>query len=60
MRISTAILITALTVAPLAIGQKLELKLDNVAAKASKKNEVDLDGPLLKMAVANLPQLSAK
>jgi hypothetical protein len=60
MRISTAILITALTVAPLAIGQKLELKLDNVAAKASKKNEVDLDGPLLKMAVANLPQLSAR
>jgi hypothetical protein len=48
------------TIAPLAIGQKLELKLDEVAAKASKKNEVDLDGPLLKMALANLPQLAAK
>jgi hypothetical protein len=60
MRISTAILITALAMAPLAIGQKLELKLDDIAAKASKKNEVDLDGALLKMAIANLPQLAAK
>jgi uncharacterized protein DUF4252 len=60
MKISTTILFAALTIAPLAIGQKLELKLDDIAAKASKKNEVDLDGPLLKAAVANLPQLAAK
>ena len=60
MRISSAILITALTLSPLAMGQKLELKLDDIAAKASKKNEVDLDGPLLKMALANLPDLATK
>jgi hypothetical protein len=60
MRSSITFLIAALAVAPLAIGQKLELKLDAVAAKASTKHEVDLDGPLLKTAVANLPQLAAK
>jgi len=60
MRISLAMLIAALAIAPAAIGQKLELKLDDVAAKASQKNEIDLDGPLLKMAIANLPQLAAK
>jgi len=60
MRSSNAILIAALTIAPLAIGQKLELKLDSVAAKATAKNEIDLDGPLLKAAVANLPKLAAK
>jgi len=60
MRISPVILITALAITPLAIGQKLELKLDDIAAKASKKNEIDLDGPLLKMALANLPQLAAR
>jgi uncharacterized protein DUF4252 len=60
MKSSIAILITTLTIAPLAIGQKLALKLDDVAAKASEKNEVDLDGPLLKTALANLPQLAAK
>jgi Domain of unknown function (DUF4252) len=60
MRISTAVLTAALTMAPLAIGQKLELKLDDLAAKASVKHEIDLDGPLLKTAVANLPQLAAK
>jgi hypothetical protein len=52
-------MIATLTI-PLAIGQKLELKLDDIAAKASQKNEVDLDGPLLKMALANLPQMAAK
>lgn len=60
MRLSSLLLLTALTIAPLAIGQNLDLKLDDVAAKAAKKNEVDLDGQLLKMAVANLPQLAAK
>src|ERR1041385_4914248 len=60
MRISTAVLTAASTMAPLAIGQKLELKLDDLAAKASVKHEIDLDGPLLKTAVANLPQLAAK
>jgi hypothetical protein len=45
---------------PLAIGQKLDLKLDEIAGKASQKHEIDLDGPLLKTAMANLPQLAAK
>ena len=60
MRIFPAFLIGALTIAPLAFGQKLELKLDDIAAKASQKHEVDLDGPLLKMALANIPQLAQK
>jgi hypothetical protein len=59
MRIN-AILIAVMAIAPLATAQKLELKLDDIAAKASDKHEVDLDGPLLKMALANLPQLAAK
>ena len=59
MRLSTTVLLTALTIAP-AVGQKLELKLDDIAAKASQKNEVSLDGPLLKMAMANLPEMAAK
>src|SRR6266536_377304 len=59
MRISAATLIVALAIAPLAIGQKLQLKLDDIAAKASAKHEIELDGPLLKTALANLPQLVA-
>ena len=42
------------------MGQKLELNLDDLAAKASERNEIDLDGPLLKTALANLPQLAAR
>ena len=34
-------------------GQKLELKLDSVAAKASEKTEVDLDGPVLAAVLKN-------
>jgi hypothetical protein len=60
MRAFTAILFAAVTIAPLAVCQKLELKLDDIAAKATQKNEIDLDGPLLKAALANLPQLAAK
>lgn len=56
MKTFTAVIFAALVVAPLAIGQKLELKLDDIAAKASQKNEIDLEGPLLKTALANLPQ----
>lgn len=37
--------------APLASAQKLELKLDAIAARASDKSEVDLDGTLLKLAL---------
>jgi len=44
----------------LAAGQTLELKLDDVAAKAKEKNEIDLDGPALKMALSGLSQASAK
>ena len=60
MRECTAIFVAALAIAPLAAGQKLELNLDPIAAKASAKHEIDLDGPLLKTALANLPQLAAK
>src|SRR4051794_12507744 len=51
------IILAALVIGPLAPAQKLELKLDDIASKASKKNEIDLDGPLLKTALANLPQV---
>ena len=60
MKSCIAILVAGLATVPFALGQRLELKLDAVAAKASAKREVDLDGPLLKTAVANLPQLAAK
>ena len=40
-----------LMLAPPASAQKLELKFDALAAKASDKAEVDLDGALLKLAL---------
>ena len=46
-----AVVVAGFLVAPYAVGQKLELKLDAIAARASAKNEVDLDGPLLQMAL---------
>jgi hypothetical protein len=46
-----AVVFAAFLVAPYAVGQKLELKLDAIAARASAKSEVDLDGPLLQMAL---------
>jgi len=41
----------ALCLAPLATAQKLELKFDALAAKASGKTEVDLDSKLLRLAM---------
>ncbi len=47
--IYTAVLAGAL-LAPFALAQKIELKLDNFKAKAKESNEVDLDGPALNFA----------
>ncbi|MGP8244682.1 MAG: DUF4252 domain-containing protein [Bryobacteraceae bacterium] len=58
MKLTVAGLLAALTIAPIAMGQKLELKLDAVAAKASAKNEVDLDGAVLKMALGKVAQIA--
>ena len=44
----------------LAAGQKLDIKLDALAAQASAKHEIDLDGPLLKMALAKGAEHLAK
>ena len=49
--------IAGLMLAPVGSAQKLELKFDALAAKASDKAEVDLDGAILKLA---LPQGLAK
>ncbi len=57
MKTAALSLLGALLIAPFAAGQKLDLKLDAIAAKASSKNEVTLDGPLLQLA---LSQLQAK
>jgi hypothetical protein len=52
-------LLAALMAAPFALGQKVELKLDTIAAKASAKSEVDLDGALLQLALGKV-QAAAK
>ena len=57
MRFVVAAVLAGMTLAPLASAQKLELKFDGLAAKASQKAEVDLDGSILKLA---LPQLLSK
>ena len=44
-------MLAGIMLAPAASAQKLELKLDALAAKASDKAEVDLDGILLKLAM---------
>jgi hypothetical protein len=56
MRFIVAAVLTGMTLAPLASAQKLELKFDALAARASEKAEVDLDGSILKL----LPQLLSK
>jgi Domain of unknown function (DUF4252) len=43
--------LAGIMLAPLASAQKLELKFDALAAKASDKAEVDLDGALLKLTM---------
>jgi hypothetical protein len=57
MRFVVVTVLAGMLLAPLASAQKLELKFDALAAKASDKAEVDLDGALLKLA---LPQMLGK
>ncbi|MGO9094632.1 MAG: DUF4252 domain-containing protein [Bryobacteraceae bacterium] len=51
MRITLTVTLAGLLALPLAWGQKLELKLDHLKAKAAEAAEVDLDGPALEMAL---------
>src|SRR5512140_220920 len=51
MRFVVITVLAGMMLAPPASAQKLELKLDAIAAKASDKAEVDLDGALLKLAL---------
>ena len=57
MKIAGITLLAGLMFATLGSAQKLELKFDALAAKASEKAEVDLDGSILKLV---LPQALAK
>ena len=56
MKFVVVAVLAGMTLAPLASAQKLELKFDALAAKASEKAEVNLDGSILKL----LPQLLSK
>ncbi|MGQ9632956.1 MAG: DUF4252 domain-containing protein [Bryobacteraceae bacterium] len=61
MRTATLpILILSLLVAPLACAQKVELKLDGLAAKAAEKAELDLDPSLVSkmMEGGKLPNIA--
>src|SRR5260370_42412511 len=60
MKIVAGTVLAGLMLASLAPAQKVELKLDSLAAKASTKNEVDLDGPLLKMALGKAAEQAGK
>src|ERR1022692_3150205 len=55
MRFVVVAVLAGMTLAPFAGAQKLELKLDWLAAKASEKAEVDLDGSILKLALSQVP-----
>ena len=55
MRFVVVAVLAGMTLAPLASAQKLELKFDGLAAKASQKAEVDLDGSILKLALSQVP-----
>ena len=50
MKLVTVAVCAALWIVPAATGQKLELKFDALAARASSESELDLDGNLLKLA----------
>jgi Domain of unknown function (DUF4252) len=50
MRLVVIAALAGIMLAPTARAQKLELKFDALAAKASDKAEVDLDGALLRLA----------
>jgi hypothetical protein len=47
MRFTVAVTLTAVVLAPVALAQRIELRLDHLKAKASEASEVDLDGPAL-------------
>lgn len=51
MRITLPVILAALLATPFAWGQKLELKLDHLKAKAASTAEVDLDGSALELAL---------
>ena len=57
MRFVVVAVLAGMMLAPLGSAQKLELKFEAIAAKASDKTEVDLDGSILKLV---LPQLLSK
>jgi hypothetical protein len=57
MKFVVVAVLAGIALAPLASAQKLELRFDALAARASQKAEVDLDGSILKLA---LPQLQSK
>jgi len=50
MKLATVAVCAGLWIAPWATAQKLELKFDVLAARASSKSELDLDGKLLRLA----------
>ena len=60
MRLGLAVACTALLLPMFATGQKLELKLDSLGAKASEKAEVDLDGSVLEAARNMVPEDALK
>ena len=57
MRFAIAAVLAGMTLAPFAGAQKLDLKFEALAARATEKAEVDLDGSILKLA---MPQLASK
>jgi hypothetical protein len=60
MRFVVVAVLAGIVLAPLASAQKLELKFDGLAAKASQKAEVDLDGSILKLALSQVPSKKDK
>jgi hypothetical protein len=54
MRLAVAAVLSAFALAPLVHAQKLELKFETLAAKASDKAEVDLDSAVLKLALPHV------
>jgi hypothetical protein len=51
MRITLPLILAGLLAPPFAWGQRLELKLDHLKAKAAETAEVDLDGSALELAL---------
>jgi hypothetical protein len=49
VKLASVLFIAALSAAPSAFAQKLDLKLETLAAKASSKAEIDLDANMLRL-----------